>query len=79
MNGYRITLYDGDAAEDSIIWPSFYLPTLPYPGLRIIHNGAWEVMRVQVAIAQQGSFSARHDEPPRVDVVVVASTGIHSE
>lgn len=76
MSGYRITLYK-DGADDAA-WPSFVMPTLPYPGLRIAHgSGMWEVLRVQLHTAAEGSIALRNNEPLLVQVAVRATVGIH--
>jgi hypothetical protein len=78
MSGYRITLYE-DGVEGAML-PPFVMPTLPYPGLRIDHGGGmWEVLRVQLHIAQEGSVAHRNNEPPMVQVAVRATVGIHPE
>lgn len=76
MSAFRVNLYSD--ADDKPIGDPFVLPVLPYPGLRIFHGGgAWEVVCVQLNIAQLGSMAERNGEPALVDAMVIESTGVH--
>lgn len=76
MNAFNVRLYND--ADDEQIGEPFPLPVLPYPGLRVIHGGGcWEVVRVQLSIAQPGSINARAGAPAMVDAMVIESTGVH--
>lgn len=75
MSGYRITLTE--EGSDGSIHPAFHLPTLPYPGLKIGHGaGVWEVIAVQLEVAQPGSMAERNGEPTTAQVIVRATTGV---
>lgn len=76
MSAFRVSLYND--ADDAQIGESFLLSVLPYPGLRVLHGGGcWEVVRVQLSIAQPGSINARTGAPAMVDAMVIESTGVH--
>lgn len=72
----QVTLYGG---TDEPIGEPFLLPSLPFPGLRVLYEGqAWEVLAVSVVPTHPRSPSARAgDHAPLVDVRVQLSEGIH--
>lgn len=71
-----VTLYN---EADEPVGEPFRLPSLPFPGLRVLYEGeAWEVLAVSVTPTHPRSPSAREgDHTPLVDARVRLSEGIH--
>ncbi len=76
MTDITLTLYSDIAG--AIIASGLPFPGLPYPGLVIVTAGTvWQVLRVQVLIAEPGSVAARQGDPLHADVIVTPAEGIH--
>ena len=57
--------------------PTFVMPVLPYPGIRILHgNSEWEVKQIRLHVRDKNSLAARNDDPHIVDVLAVEVEGM---
>ena len=75
--GYRVQFYDQD---DKMFGEPFEMPSLPYPGLVIFHEGGgWEITAMAVDAVHPRSMAAREGGPLGVEAIVVPASGIHRD
>lgn len=73
--GYLVQLYD---QGDKMIGEAFEMPSLPYPGLVIFHEGdGWQITAMHASAVHPRSMGAREGAPMPVDAIVVPGVGIH--
>lgn len=77
---FEVRLYRQTGGGYRFVGDTFLFPSLPYPGLLLIHEASiWRVERLQVMIAQRGSMAEGNGSPIMVEVIVTEAEGIFAE